>query len=487
MKHTLNRLSKVLLLFALVVPLFATTLTAQDAEKKTLTLTTKSEDAKRHFWMGMHDAENVFLDRAATHFAAAVEADPDLAIAQIMHDVFVPGLTQSERLAKIDMSLGRVATSSTAELLFATGMREQRGGNQENALALTSAAAELVPDDPHVAFYRASVVGGGQSARIEALRDLTERFPDMSSTYNSLAYALWASGDKAGARENVAKYVELEPKHPNSHDSYAEILQFSGLFSQAAMHYRKSIELDPNYFAGYAGLSETQVLSGDAAGARKSLEDARAHASNETAVANLNRAVANTYFMEGNGKKGLSTLLEAAAALEKTTNKNLAAQSHRELAVAEALYGNKANIAGHVTRAMELQSGNAAGNNAWAAIAYGLAGDVAAARTATRAFEKATDGNGFTKTLDGIVLVASGEHAAAEKKLIESGLNDDWAKVFMIRCQKEMGHMPEAASLTQELRGDSQFTAYNLQYTLSRGTLSDDGAGHIRAGLKNSK
>ena len=473
-----------ILLFALVFPLFSANVYAQDEETKTLTITTDSDDARRHFMQGMHDQDNVFFERARVHFAAAVAADPGFALAQLMHDTTVPGLNQAQRIAKLNESLNGITQASTAELLFATGIREQVAGNGANALALFAAAADLVPDDPHVATRHAGQVGaGGSPERIAATRNLTERFPDNAAAYNTLAYGLWGTGDKAGAREAVSKYVELEPNHPNSHDSYAELFQFSGMYGQAIKHYKKAIALDENYFAGYAGLSEALLLSGDADGARAALATGRQHAPNANAKANLTRAEANTYFQQGDGKMGLSTLKKAAKEIE-AANPGGAPQVHRELAVAEALYGNKNNVAAHISKATELQTGSGTGTYAWATIAHSIVGNVDDARTAARGFEKASNGNSFTKTLDGIVLVAAGDYAAAEKTLLAAGLNNPWSKAFMARCQKEMGNTAEALSLEREIMSDNQFTANNFGYTLSRLTLVEGGAGHVRAGLE---
>lgn len=119
----------------------------------------------------------------------------------------------------------------------------------------------------------------------------------------------------------------------------------------------------------------------------------------------------------------------------------MAAQAHRELAVAEALVGDKTKIAGHISRAVELQSGNS-GNHAWAAIAYAIAGNVDAARSATKSFDEASNGGNFTQTLNGVVLVAAGEYKSAEKVLIESGMDDDWANVFLVRCERALETRP---------------------------------------------
>lgn len=468
--------------WALAALVLCLPLVTSQASAQKLTLTTESEDAKQHFEMGMNDADNVFFSRAAEHFAAAMEADPELAIAHSMHAWFAPGLSLDEREQRMDSALGDIAKASTPELLFASAVRRWIDDDQEGARALFAATAGLVPDDPHVAYWHAGLVGeSGSAERIAALEDATARFPDLAAAFNILAYSQWDAGDEAGARRNVARYAELLPDHPNSHDSVAEIMQFSGLFAQAVQSYERAISIDADYFDGYTGLAEARLLAGDANGARAALDEGREHASSDGERAAVTRYKANTYFFEGDGPMGLSTLKEAAAALEATNNTGLTAQAHRELAVAEALFGSAENIPTHIAKATELSAGNA--THAWAALAYGVAGNADAAREAVRAYDEATDGADFTQTLDGMVQLVSGQHAEAEKLLLESGLDDDWALSFMARCQHETGNAAEALALERELHADHEFTAGNFGYTLSRLTLDENGAGRVRSGL----
>ena len=477
--------------WALAALVLCLPLVTSQASAQKLTLTTESEDAKQHFEMGMNDVDNVFFSRAAEHFAAAMEADPELAIAHSMHAWIAPGLSLDEREQRMDSALGDIAKASTPELLFASAVRRWIDDDEEGARALFAATAGLVPDDPHVAYWHALLVGeSGSAERIAALEDVTERFPDLAAAFNVLAYAQWAAGDEAGARRSVARYAELLPDHPNSHDSVADILQFSGLFAQAVQSYERAISIDADYFDGYIGLAEARLLAGDANGARAALDEGREHAPSDGERAAVTRYEANSYFFEGDGAMGLSTLKEAAAALEATNNMGLAAfgetgrgaQAHRELAVAEALFGSAENIPTHIAKATELSAGNA-DNHSWAALAYGVAGNADAAREAVRAYDEATDGADFTQTLDGMVQLVSGRHAEAEKLLLESGLDDDWARAFMARCQHETGNAAEALALERELHADHQFNVGNFSYTLSRLTLAENGAGRVRSGL----
>jgi len=453
----------------------STNVVAQEAyEKAVLQVTTESEEAKAHFWKGVFDADNVFFSRAAMHFEQAIALDENFAMARFMHARFVAGLILAQRQEKMAEALASLTTASTGELLLATAIREQFDGNTSEARALYEAASNMMPDDPHIAFYAAGITGaGGSTERVAALQRVTDKFPDYAAAANILAYQLWNAGDEAGAREAVKKYMTLVPEHPNSHDSYAELFQFSGMFSTAIAHYGVAIRLDETYFAGYTGMAEAYALAGEPSKAREMLDQAKAVATTSVGKNNLIRAEANTYFLEGNMKKGIEILKAAASQFEADENSGLAAQAHRELAMAEAIQGNRDRVQDHLDKALEFQDVNA-GHHAASALAHGLSGDSKATEKSARAFEEAVSSgtNTFVHTLNGLSLLVGGKAQEAEAELILTGLQDPWSNAIMAWCQKEMGHEAEAEGFERSVLADNQFTAFNVGFSLARRSLT---------------
>ena len=463
------------LAFAVLLgPATQTALAQDEPAEALLKVTTESEQADAHFWMGIDDVENVFLSRSAMHFEKALELDPDLGMAQFMHARFAPGLVRAERLEKMADALGVLANASAEELVFAMAIREQFAGNASEARALYDAAIAMMPDDPHVAFYRTGVQGtGGSPERLMALTNIREEHPTFAATANTLAYLQWNMGDEAGARQNVARYMELAPSHPNSHDSYAELFQFSGMQQEAIAHYSMALELDETYTAGYTGLAEAYMLAGDGDKAREYLERAAPHSTPGAAVNNLLRAKANTYLMEGDTRRGLETLKAAAQKFEEDDNRGLAAQAHRELAVAEALFGDASTVHGHLATALEFQDANA-GHHAMASVAHGLLGHSRPAASSADAFEEATGpSNTFAAALEGYALLVGGDAEGARKTLVNSGLQNPWAKAFMALTEKELGNQEEANRWEQAVMTHNQHTAFNLGVAFARLMVSD--------------
>ena len=468
-----SSIALVILAFGLLLaPLSRVALAQEDEQKAVLQVTTDSEEAEAHFWKGVYDAENIFFTRSTTHFEQALSLDPDFAMAHFMHAAIVPGLNQAQRLEKMDKALADLANASTGELLFAMALREQVRGNNVARGALLGAAVEMMPNDPHIAFRHAGTVGtGGSPERVEALRRVTEQFPDEAAAHNQLAYALWFTGDEAGGRAAVKKYLELAADHPNSHDSYAELFQFSGMYSEAATHYGHAVKMDESYFAGYTGLAEAHLLMGDADTAREFLVQGEPHAATDGARANLKRAEANTYLMEGDIKEAMKKLKIASEWAEANEVNGPAAQAYRELAVAEAMYGESDRVQQYLDKAVAVQGENV-GHHAWSALAYGMAGDKEATRKAADAIEEVDGGSALVNTFDGLALLVAGDHEAAGAALTRSGLQSPMSRALMAWCQKEMGHEAEARNFAESVLNDSQFVVNDLNFTFARLILS---------------
>ncbi len=462
-------LFSLLAVFLLTIPTTNPALAQYEKGEAVMTVSTTSAEAEAHFWKGMHDAENIFFTRAVDHFKEALSLDPDFALARLMHALFEPGLNQMQRLEKVDGALTGLSGASTVELLVGMAAREGLRGNNAEQLTLLEAAAELAPDDPHVAMLHVQSVGaaGPPERTADALREMVERFPDEAAPHNQLAYLLWARNDEAGAREAVTRYMELAPDHPNAHDSYAELMQFSGMYNQALMHYQKAVELDAGYFAGYTGQAEAYSLMGQGDQARAALRQAEAHAATDAARANLQRGVANTYFMEGNTKEGMKAIQAAAKGLEAVDAKNQAAQAYRELAVAEAMFGKAEMVEQHLEKAAALQT-TGGGHHFWATIAHGMAGHKEATREAADAFAGAVGKGSWTHALNGLAHLVAGEHEAAEAALLASNLDAAFQRAIMARCQKEMGHEAQARAFSDAVMADSGFTVYNLGFAFAR-------------------
>jgi tetratricopeptide (TPR) repeat protein len=434
-----------------------------------LSVTTTSAQAEEHFWKGFDDIENFFTSRAIRRLEEALDLDPDFAMADFMHARYAPGTTRPERMERMADAIGALAHASPAELTLATAIREQYVGNLDAARALYTAAYALVPDDPHVALYYALSVGAPASPqRLAALGEVREAHPEFPAAADVIAYTQWSMGDAVGSRRSVTRYLELDPLHPNSHDSYAELFQFSGLFEDAIAHYERALELDPTFPGGYTGLAEAHSLAGRGDMARAALERGAPHMGSTASRDNLLRAKANTYLMEGDVRRALETLREAVRTFEANDNRTQAAQVHHELAIAQALFGDAGTVSSHLSKATQHREATVA-QHALASIAHGLAGHADAAYAAADAYARAAEpADEFVFALRAYALMVRGNAEEARSMLLRSSLWGPWEMAFMALVEKSLGNESDARRWERSVMADNQHRAFDLNLAFAR-------------------
>jgi len=338
----LHRLCRSAVAVAVAVPLFYAAGVAQTPEKsapKALTTTTSSAAAKAAFSAALEEVENIGgARRFDAKLKAVIDADAQFALGRAYYAQWTGGLTVAERMAQLDQAVRDAATASPPELIVVTALREQRAGRSGQARDLLDVAIKMVPDDPHVLFLR-QLFAANRDDAIRIGQTATQKFPDFAPSYNSLAYQLNAAGQKAEAITTIQKYLALMPKHPNSHDSYAEILSLQGNYDESDTHYRHALEIDAGYEVGHEGLAENAMRRGNAAAARPHLEQSLAAATTPQRRITLNRSIAVTYVVENNLKKAQEHIATAMQIGEENKLTTSVQNDHRTLGLFAATQG----------------------------------------------------------------------------------------------------------------------------------------------------
>ena len=440
-----------------------------------LEVTSASAEANKHFWAGVSDAENVFFTSATAHFDKALEADPAFGMARVFRARSAAGMNQAARLAEINKGISELSGATTGELLTALGMREWTAGNLKEAMAIFGTASRMMPGDPHLAMYRANVTGGATNPErgIAAMRSVTEDFPEFAPAWNTLGYQLWQAGDRAGGLEAIKKYAELAPDHPNAHDSYAELLQWSGRYNDAMAHYRRAAELDPTYGAAYTGMAEVSQMMGAGDHARRYLNEAIEHAQGPNAKINLMRGIGASYAIDGNMKAAVEQFTAAAAEAEQAGNKNLAALALHQAAMVEAMAGKKSDATAHLTKAGELMGADNPQQLGFAAMVNARIGNSAAAMESAQKLEEAASkgsagSKNFSHLVNGVVFLRANQLDKAVAELAQADPNAYATKAFLATCYDKMGQKAEAAALREEVKADRQYGLGDAGYMVAR-------------------
>lgn len=431
---------------------------------------TTSEEAARHFWAGLSDARNIFFSRAAINFDKAIAVDPNLGLARVLHAASAPGLTTDERKVEVDRGIATMTSASTGELLTALAFREFVGGNRQQAQMLFATASKLLPGDPNVAFYAAQLTGGDEAA--SALRAVTERFPDDAPTYNILAYVLWQNGDHAGGMTAVKRYVQLAPNEPNSHDSYAELLQWDARYSDALAHYGRAAQLDSSFTEAYLGMAEVLQLTGRGVEARKQIQRAIARAPSKATAITYTRALAHSFLLDGMLKDGMDQLAVAARDAQALGRNGNAAQSRREMAVAEAFLGQASAIASHISAAAQLDGAAAFPQLMAVAVAHGTAGDVALARRAAQQLTTMAQADSQYVTgahiANAVIFLRDNKPQDAMRELSAAKSADPWVRALLAESYRATGNLTDARTLRSQVINDPQLNLSDGYNTSAR-------------------
>jgi len=282
---------------------------------KTLPVTTSSPKARDLYQRAMTDYANLYLERANIGWRAAIEADPNFALAYawIAFNSRNPDETAAAR-AKAKALAPRVTPGEQLMIAWIANIQE---GNFLAGIASLNDLLEMYPKDPQLFDLAGNWMM--EKSSHERAEKLLEHALALDKNYaaalNDVAYC-YARGrefDKAVAA--MERYVALLPKQPNPQDSYAEILRMGGNFDAALEHYHAALKLDPGFVSSQVGLADTYALIGDQAQARLEYDKALAEAATETDRLDYSLQKASTWAREGNfpeADKAFTTVAEKA-------------------------------------------------------------------------------------------------------------------------------------------------------------------------------
>ncbi|MEA2763721.1 MAG: Tetratricopeptide repeat [Gemmatimonadaceae bacterium] len=426
----------------LFVPLAAQ---SQDASLK---LSTTSPAAVTEFRAGMTDYQNLAVESAASHFKAAIDADPNFGLARVLYASTAP-LDPSAQSTELNRGVADAAKVGGNELVLAAAYHEAALNHNDAASALYRAASQLMPADPLLAAGAA----GGFGAPLATTRELVTKFPSYAPGYNTLAYQSWNAGDRAAALAAAKRQVELLPTAPNPHDSYAELLQWNGNLAEAAAHYKEATTLSPKFPEAYAGLAEVAALQGQYDQARGYLNQAIANSWSPQQKLGYMRQIFGVSVLQGAPVSTITQQLEAAIAEAKAQNDaRTTAVLYSQLATVQANAGNA--TAAHQSLAMAKAASPTIPPNVhyYGAMAHGLmkhwspAAEELAAMKAQAAAEPGTVSPVALAALEGYQLTQQGKAAAALPILMAADTTNVLVANRIAEAHAALGHTAEAAA-----------------------------------------
>ena len=181
-------------LIAAVAVLSVVPLAAGSQTDTSLKLSTTNAAAATEFRAGVSDFQNVSFESAASHFKAAIDANPNFGLARVLY-ANTSALNPAQQNTELSRGVVDAARATNNELVLAAAYREAALGHTDAASALFRAASQLMPADELLAWSAA----GGFGMPLAATRDFVTRHPNYPLGYNTLAYQAWSGGDRAAA------------------------------------------------------------------------------------------------------------------------------------------------------------------------------------------------------------------------------------------------------------------------------------------------
>jgi len=282
----------------LAVPLFAHG--AKSGKSTTLPVTTSSAKARELYVKGMEDYENLYLERCNDDWRAAVNEDPNLAVAWAWI-AFNSGNPQEVSAARAKAKDLAPKATAGEQLMVAWIVKVQEGDFLGGITAMNDMLA-MYPRDKHLLYLAGNWLmgenGNDQAQRMmEKALAIDKNYP---AALNDLAYVEARNREFAKAFEAMDRYVALLPKEPNPQDSYGELKRMAGDFESSLTHYRAALKIDPDFVTSQLGLGDTYALMGNQEQARIEYDKAIRFAHNEADRLTYAMQKAMTYVRDGN-------------------------------------------------------------------------------------------------------------------------------------------------------------------------------------------
>jgi tetratricopeptide (TPR) repeat protein len=311
-------------------PLFAHHL--KPGESRTLPVTTSSAKARELYVKGMEDYENLYLERCNDDWRAAVNEDPNLAVAWAW--IAFNSTNPQEVATAREKAKALLSRLNPGEQLMVNWIVKVQEGDYIGGITAMNDMLEMYPHDKHLLYLAANwLIGenGNDQAKhfLEKALVIDKNFP---AALNDLAYVDARNREFDKAFASMDRYVALLPKEPNPQDSYGELKRMAGQFESSLEHYRAALKIDPDFVTSQLGLGDTYALLGNQEQARVEYDKAIRFAHNEADRLTYSMQKAITYVREGNfseADKEYQQIAETAHAKQQGLQE---AQSYRHLA-----------------------------------------------------------------------------------------------------------------------------------------------------------
>ncbi len=292
----------------------AATLTA--AERKIITVTTKSSEAKTAALKGLDLLDNGRRQEALVECKKAVAEDADFALGHACVGWLTDGAAGQ---ADLDKAAELAAKLPDAEKLFIEALAGQRHADLAKYVGNLRKVAELAPDDfrAHAWAGRALALKRDFAGAEAAYKKTLELNTDASFAYAALSRAQSQIHKYDEALSSAKKYAEAAPNEPAAQQSLAAAFLNLDRKKEADEALSKAVTLGPKVLSARYDLAIVKTLQGEFPAAKASLEKSKAAQSQPDDDIDLGINLAWVSFAEGKDADAMKQLAITEKEAEK--------------------------------------------------------------------------------------------------------------------------------------------------------------------------
>jgi tetratricopeptide (TPR) repeat protein len=229
------------------------------AQKKTMTWTTSSKEAKEIANKGAAYMMNIEFAQAYQQFEKALELDPNFTVVLTL----MTNLSNGEAKKKYAERAFASAKNKTAgEQLFVKLVTPEN--KQADNQKIWADLYAMFPDGSFIGFFY-TLSRPTPAEQFTAAEEYLKKFPDAAPIHNILGYLyLQEKKDNATAKKHFEKYIELYPTGCNPYDSFGEFYFITGDMDNAEKYYQLALEKYPFNTSSIEKLKEIKMAKSKA-------------------------------------------------------------------------------------------------------------------------------------------------------------------------------------------------------------------------------
>lgn len=229
------------------------------AQKKQMTWTTSSKEAKEIALKGADHMMNIEFAQAYQQFEKALALDPNFTIVLTL----MANLSNGEAKKKFAERAFASAKNKTAgEQLFVKLVTPEN--KQADNQKIWADLHDMFPDGGFIGFFYV-LSRSTPAEQFTAAEEYVKKHPDSAPIHNILGYLyLQEKKDNATAKKYFEKYIELYPTGCNPYDSFAEYYFITGDMDNAEKYYQLALEKYPFNNSSLEKLKEIKIAKSKA-------------------------------------------------------------------------------------------------------------------------------------------------------------------------------------------------------------------------------